>query len=137
MVTRVVRPSLTNSFVNMDAFLAVHWYSKRRSNAGKLPVTLFYRRPGGTMTGLRVFVRQHSQPPSMTGWRGLFWLFAVALILIALPQARALVAAGLSGGVVIGAFLILMRHQSSPGGPRRGTPITLFPRTVNLSPNSA
>jgi len=89
------------------------------------------------MTGLRVFVREHSQPPSMTGWRGVLWFGAVALILVALPQARALIATGLAGGVVIGAFLILIRHQGGPSGPRRGTPITLFPRTVNLSPNGA
>ena len=89
------------------------------------------------MTGLRVFVRQHSQPPSMAGWRGVLWLCAAVLILIALPQARALMAAGLAGGVVIGAFLILIRHQGGPRGPRRGTPITLFPRAVNLSPNGA
>jgi hypothetical protein len=89
------------------------------------------------MTGLRVFVRQYSQPPSMNGWRGAFWLGAVILILVVLPQARALVAAGFAGGVVIGAFLILIRHQGGPSGPRRGTPITLFPRTVNLSANGA
>ena len=89
------------------------------------------------MTGLRVFVRQHAQPPSMSGWRGAFWLGAAVVILVALPQARVLIAAGLAGGVVIGAFLILIRHQGGPSQPRRGTPITLFPRTVNLSPNGA
>ena len=64
-------------------------------------------------------------------------LAPLAVILVALPEARALIATGLAGGVVIGAFLILMRYQGGPGGPRRGTPIVLFPRTVNLSANGA
>jgi hypothetical protein len=52
-------------------------------------------------------------------------------ILIALPQARILLVTGFLGGLVIGIGLILSRHQS---GPRRGTPITLFPRPVAVSP---
>jgi hypothetical protein len=66
----------------------------------------------------------------LKGWRGLPVLGTFLAILIALPQARALLTTGLLGGVVIGVCLILVRHQS---GPRRGTPITLFPRTVPLS----
>jgi hypothetical protein len=56
-----------------------------------------------------------------------------ALILVALPEARALLTAGILGGIVLGALLILIRHQSS-SGPRRGTPIiVLFPRQVTSS----
>jgi hypothetical protein len=51
-------------------------------------------------------------------------------ILAALPQARALLTTGLLGGVVLGICLILARHQP---GPRRGTPITLFPRPVSVN----
>jgi len=89
------------------------------------------------MTGLRAFLRPYSTPAATAGWRGVLWLGFALAILVALPQARALVAAGLAGGLVIGAFLILMRYQGGSGTPRRGTPITLFPRTVSLSPNGA
>ena len=51
-------------------------------------------------------------------------------ILAALPQARAVLITGFLGGVVIGICLILARQQP---GPRRGTPITLFPRPVNVT----
>ena len=70
----------------------------------------------------------------LTGWRGLLLLAVLAAILIALPQARVLLTIGMSGGVVLGAFLILLRHQSGPRGPRRGTPIVLFPRPVAPPP---
>jgi hypothetical protein len=83
------------------------------------------------------FLRLYSARLTMTGWRGVLWLGIAAAILVALPEARAVLALGLAGGVVIGAFLILIRHQGRPSGPRRGTPITLFPRAVNLSPNGA
>ena len=81
------------------------------------------------MTGLRAFLRPYSTPSSTAGWRGILLLgFAVAIV-IALPQARALLTAGLLGGVVLGVILILIRHQRH-NGPRRGTPIVLFPRPV-------
>jgi hypothetical protein len=83
---------------------------------------------------MRAFLERYSNPGSMRGWRSVPLLVVLALILIALPHARALLAAGLAGGVVIGAFLILIRHQSGSGGPRRGTPVVLFPRTADASP---
>ena len=58
-------------------------------------------------------------------------------ILIALPQARAILAAGLLGGLVIGATLIIARHKFGSSGPRRGTPIVLFPRPVWVPSRSA
>jgi hypothetical protein len=79
---------------------------------------------------VRAFLRLYSTPLSLTGWRGAPLLAVAAAIVVALPQARALVAMGMLGGIVIGAFLILIRHQSGWGGPRRGTPIVLFPRTA-------
>ena len=82
------------------------------------------------MIGLRTFLRQCWAPQTVRGWRALPWLVVFAAILIGLPQARALLTAGLLGGVVLGAFLILIRHQAGPRGPRRGTPIVLFPRPV-------
>jgi len=81
------------------------------------------------MADLRAIVRRTLSPQSMSGWRGMLWLALVAAIVIALPQARALLTLGMLGGVVLGAFLILIRHYK-PGGPRRGTPIVLFPRPV-------
>ncbi len=89
------------------------------------------------MAGLRAFLRLDPTPSSITGWRGTLLLGVAAAILVALPQARALIMAGLMGGVVIGAFLIGIRHQSGSSRPRRGTPIVLFPRPVNLFPNGA
>jgi hypothetical protein len=82
---------------------------------------------------IRAFLGRYSQAAPVSGWRGAAWLGLLAAILIALPQARALLTVGLLGGIVIGAFLILIRHQSGPPGPRRGTPIVLFPRTVETS----
>ena len=81
------------------------------------------------MTGLRAFLRPFSTRPLSGGWRGLLLIAFFAVILIVLPQARALLTLGLLGGVVLGVFLILIRHQR-PSGPRRGTPIVLFPRPV-------
>jgi hypothetical protein len=81
---------------------------------------------------VRAFLTRSSRPGALTGWRGLPMLAFFALFLIALPQARALVAAGLAGGVVLGGLLILIRHHSGSSGPRRGTPIVLFPRRVEV-----
>lgn len=82
------------------------------------------------MAGLRAFLRLSSAPPSTSGWRGVLLLGVVAAIVAALPEARALLSLGLLGGVVLGGLLILIRHQPRPRGPRRGTPIVLFPRPV-------
>jgi hypothetical protein len=60
-----------------------------------------------------------------------FMLFGA--ILAILPEARALLATGLGGGVVLGGFLILVKHRIGTGGPRRGTPIVLFPRPVSVA----
>ena len=70
-------------------------------------------------------VRIYSTPIPVTGWRGHVWLAIAVLIFAALPEARALVTTGFLGGIVIAAFLILIRHAGS-SGPRRGTPIVLF-----------
>jgi hypothetical protein len=81
------------------------------------------------MTDLRAFLRHNPfSSMRMSGWRGVLWLGLLSVIVVALPQARALLTAGILGGIVLGAFLILMR-QRRPGGPR-GTPIVLFPRPV-------
>jgi hypothetical protein len=82
---------------------------------------------------VRAFLKMYSTPLSLTGWRGVPLLLVAAAIVVALPQARALVALGMLGGVVIGAFLILIRHQFPSNGPRRGTPIVLFPRAAEAS----
>ena len=76
------------------------------------------------MSDLRAFVRRFS----MSGWRGLLCLALFVAILVTLPQARALLTAGCLGGIILGVFLIMIRQQ--PSGPRRGTPIVLFPRPV-------
>ena len=83
------------------------------------------------MADLRAFLRRNSSPLSMSGWRGLFWLALMAAIVMTLPQARALLTAGLLGGILLGVSLILIRHQPGPPRPRRGTPIVLFPRPVS------
>lgn len=70
-------------------------------------------------------------PFRTSGWRGFMWLAAVAVIVAALPEARALLSAGVLGGIVLGVGLILMRQQGGPPRPRRGTPIVLFPRPVS------
>jgi hypothetical protein len=83
------------------------------------------------MAELRSVLRQALTGSSMKRWRGMVLLVAFAVILVELPEARALLTAGMLGGVVLGAFLILMRQQSGPPRPRRGTPIVLFPRPVS------
>ena len=83
------------------------------------------------MAELRSVLRQSLTGSSMKGWHGIILLVAFAAILIALPQARALLTAGMLGGVVLGVFLILVRQQPGPPRPRRGTPIVLFPRPVS------
>lgn len=75
---------------------------------------------------MRASVRIYSTPIPVSGWRGHVWLAIAALIFAALPEARALVTTGFLGGVVIAAFLILIRHHGGASGPRRGTPIVLF-----------
>jgi hypothetical protein len=64
----------------------------------------------------------------LTGWRAFVLL---AVLLVGIPEARALITAGLLGGIVLGAILIYIRHQAGPRFPRRGTPIVLFPRPVS------
>jgi hypothetical protein len=80
----------------------------------------------GFLAGLRV----DQTRSGLRGWRNLVPIAVFVAILAALPQARALLTTGLLGGVIIGICLILARHQP---GPRRGTPITLFPRPVSVS----
>ena len=79
------------------------------------------------------FLRLYSTPLPIRGWRGAPLLGIAVALVVALPQARALVAGGVTGGTVIGVLLILSRHRFGPRGPRRGTPITLFPRPVLTS----
>jgi len=81
----------------------------------------------------RAFLRLYSTPESFRGWRSAPWLALTLLILVLVPQARLLLTAGLLGGVVFGAALIIARRQVGSSGPRRGTPIVLFPRPVNVS----
>ena len=82
------------------------------------------------MSGLRGWLRLHETRLEISGVRGWPILAIFLAIVAALPEARTLLAYGLSGGVVIGAVLILLRRQH--GGPGRGTPITLFPRDVTF-----
>ena len=79
----------------------------------------------GFLAGLRVYRARR-----VGGWRNLLPIIMFVAILVALPQARALLTTGLLGGAVIGVCLILARQQP---GPRRGTPITLFPRPVSVN----
>lgn len=81
---------------------------------------------------IRAFLKRSSTPGARSDWRNLAWLAAFVAILVTVPQARTLLAGGILGGVVIGVFLILMRHQSG-SGPRRGTPIVLFPHPVSAT----
>ena len=83
------------------------------------------------MAELRSVLRRSLTGSTMNGWHGIIVLVAFAVILVALPQARALLTAGLAGGIVLGVFLILIRQQAGPPRPRRGTPIVLFPRPVS------
>ena len=90
------------------------------------------------MTGRRALLWLYSTPPMRTsGWRGALLLALVAAIILAVPEARVLITVGFLGGVVLGLGLILIRHMTRPPGPRRGTPIVLFPRPVSLSATSA
>ena len=82
---------------------------------------------------IRAFLRQFSTRLSR-GWRGAPMMGLFVLILAGLPQARALLTAGI---LVIGAMLILARHPIGPPGPRRGTPIVLFPRSMDVTTPSA
>ena len=79
------------------------------------------------MAVTRAFVRVFSTAIPVSGWRGVVWLGIAAAIFLALPEARTLVTLGVLGGIVIAAFLILIRH-SAGAGPGRGTPIVLFGR---------
>ena len=81
----------------------------------------------------RAFLKLYSTRLSFGGWRSAPMLGIFVLILAGLPQARALLTAGLLGGIVIGAALILARHPVKPSGPRRGSPIVLFPRTIDVA----
>lgn len=86
------------------------------------------------MAELRTILRNSLNSPAVInwrGWRGLLLLGVFALVLAAIPHARALLIAGLAGGVILGVVLILIRQQSGPPRPRRGTPIVLFPRPVS------
>ena len=82
------------------------------------------------MSELRGWLRLYDTRLSISGVRGWPILAIFLAIVVALPEARTLLAYGFAGGVVIGAMLILLRRQY--GGPGRGTPITLFPREVTF-----
>ena len=78
-----------------------------------------------------------SKPSLIKGWHDSPMLAVFILLVAGVPQARALLVAGMLGGIVIGAALILARHPLGPSGPRRGTPVVLFPRTVDARSTSA
>jgi len=85
---------------------------------------------------IRAFLRLYSDPQRLRGFRNVsVWLLFLT-ILAAIPQARVLLMAGMLGGLVVGAALIIARHHW-PSGPRRGTPIVLFPRPVTISASRA
>ena len=75
-------------------------------------------------------LRAYHAGAAKRGWRNLLPIAMFVAILVALPQARALLTTGFLGGVVLGICLILARQQP---GPRRGPPITLFPRPVSVN----
>ena len=83
------------------------------------------------MSGLRGRLRLFETQLSINGVRGWPVLAIFVAIVAALPEARTLLFYGVSGGIVIGMTLILMRRQQ--GGPGRGTPVTLFPREVRFA----
>lgn len=83
------------------------------------------------MSGLRGWLRLYDTRLSISGVRGWPILAIFFAIVAALPEARTLLFYGLSGGVVIGMMLIVLRRQH--GGPGRGTPVTLFPREVHFA----
>jgi hypothetical protein len=82
------------------------------------------------MAGFLAELRVYRKRAGLGGWRNLLLLALFGAILAALPEARAVLITGFLGGVVIGICLIVARQQP---GPRRGTPITLFPRTVSVN----
>jgi hypothetical protein len=82
---------------------------------------------------ISAFLRLYSS--LLGGWRSTPMLLVFVLILVSLPQARALLTGGILGGIVIGAALIIARHPIGRG-PGRGTPIVLFPRTVEVRTTS-
>jgi hypothetical protein len=88
---------------------------------------------------IKAFLRLYSDPSALRGFRSVPLWVAFLGILIGVPQARVLLTAGFLGGLVIGAALIIARHHFHSNGPRRGTPIVLFPRpvTANVSAGRA
>ena len=84
---------------------------------------------------VRAFLRLYSDPHALRGFRSVPVWVVFLLVVGVVPQARILLTAGFMGGVVIGAALIIARHKFGSSGPRRGSPIVLFPRpvTVNVS----
>ena len=81
---------------------------------------------------IRAFLRLYSDPERLRGFRNLSVWILFLTILAAIPRARVLLLAGMLGGVVVGAALIIARHHW-PSGPRRGAPIVLFPRPINVN----
>jgi hypothetical protein len=79
------------------------------------------------------FLRFSSLRFVIRGWHDTPMLAIFILLVAGVPQARAMLIAGMLGGIVIGAALILARHPLGPSGPRRGTPVMLFPRRVDVS----
>jgi hypothetical protein len=86
---------------------------------------------------IRAFLRLNPSPESFRGWRSVLWLCLGLLIVVLVPQVRVLLTAGFLGGVVLGGSLIIARREFSGPGPRRGTPIVLFPRPANVSAGRA
>ena len=89
------------------------------------------------MKGAEAFLRRYRTKLSSPRRLNAPMFLGFLAILIALPQARAILAAGIMGGIVIGAALIIARHKFGSSGPRRGTPIVLFPRPVWVPSRSA
>jgi hypothetical protein len=88
---------------------------------------------------VRAFLRLYSDPQALRGFRSVPVWVVFLLVVALVPQARILLTAGFMGGLVIGAALIIARHKFGSSGPRRGSPIVLFPRpvTVNVSTGRA
>ena len=82
---------------------------------------------------VRAFLRLYSDPQTLRGFRSVPVWVVFLLVVGLVPQARILLTAGFTGGLVIGAALIIARHKVGSNGPRRGSPIVLFPRPVPMN----
>ena len=113
----------------LEAVAFTAWKKRRvRPTVVRLVTTTPYNRPDRTVPMVDpATINLSGTKVRSVGGLGL--LAMVVLVSIVMPQAWVLVAAGLSGGIIVGVFLVRRRRRVGLSGPPNQRPIGLFDET--------